>query len=426
MWSLGVKIMKGNRVSRRLAATIQLNEALWEMQGKIGWGRTCHEYRLDVTAEKIPMGGRAILLWQKLPRYLVNLGKRISNYITANAQAWGFSLDEVRNPPNRAELLSVFDKDTVMIKLSAPEWNVSSSKLFIASELEASQDNLGDRMLHIINNINAAKCTVAQDTVVTFNNKRYRSEMPHICNQVLAQDCTSEHKFLVLLKRDLILNQNDINVLVADLDVGIYQRRNVVGVTVNGVEIPVSSLPYEHPTGTVRITRKDQGISLFAASHGLNEVFLDLNGLQIKIPDWMRGYTCGMCGLGDGEYMEEYRTPNGRVATNALSFTQSWVIPGTGCRDISKCYLATESVKLDRQISLNGQDSKCYSVEPVLRCQPGCAPVRTTSVNVGFHCVPAESSVNRAESLSRIFQKSVDVTEKAVAHLACRCNPQCA
>lgn len=32
MWSLGVKIIKGNRVSRRLAATIQLNEALWEMQ----------------------------------------------------------------------------------------------------------------------------------------------------------------------------------------------------------------------------------------------------------------------------------------------------------------------------------------------------------------------------------------------------------
>lgn len=56
---------------------------------------------------------------------------------------------------------------------------------------------------------------------------------------------------------------------------------------------------------------------------------------------------------------------------------------------LSECYLATESVKLDRQISLNGKDSKCYSVEPVLRCQPGCAPVRTTSVNVGFHCVPA-------------------------------------
>lgn len=118
-------------------------------------------------------------------------------------------------------------------------------------------------------------------------------------------------------------------------------------------------------SGTIHIIQKHRGISLFAARHGLNEVFLDLNGLQvmqgsssyfcmwlrdpclgkstkprcclpqIKIPDWMRGYTCGMCGQGDEEYMQEYHTPNGRLASNELSFTQSWVIPGTGCRDIS-------------------------------------------------------------------------------------------
>lgn len=113
-------------------------------------------------------------------------------------------------------------------------------------------------------------------------------------------------------------------------------------------------------SGTVRIMQQDQGIALFAASHGLNAVFLDLNGLQvmqgnaqgsfacdweilktrrclpqIKIPDWMRGNTCGMCGNADGDYLQEYRTPNGRLATSSLSFTQSWVIPGTGCRDIS-------------------------------------------------------------------------------------------
>lgn len=34
-------------------------------------------------------------------------------------------------------------------------------------------------------------------------------------------------------------------------------------------------------SGTIRIAQKDQGIALFAARHGLNEVFLDLNGLQV-------------------------------------------------------------------------------------------------------------------------------------------------
>lgn len=51
-----------------------------------------------------------------------------------------------------------------------------------------------------------------------------------------------------------------------------------------------------------------------------------------------------------------------------------------------------ESVKLDKQILMEGQESKCYSVEPVFRCLPGCMPVRTTLVKIGFHCVPAGKS----------------------------------
>lgn len=220
---------------------------------------------------------------------------------------------------------------------------------------------------------------------------------------------------------------------------------------------------------------------------------------QIKIPDWMRGYTCGMCGLGDGEYTEEYHTPNGRVATSAHSFTQSWVIPGTGCRDISSnafflllqvfllhwvlinvitiCF-SQVSVNINKASSLSspfirvlpgdwicevGQADlsqrpglqmllcgACAALPAWLRssedhlCQrwlPLCAcwwvkqkDITWPSPNASFLSpflnrtisTAAESSVNRAEGLSRIFQKSVDVTEKAVAHLACRCNPQCA
>lgn len=51
-----------------------------------------------------------------------------------------------------------------------------------------------------------------------------------------------------------------------------------------------------------------------------------------------------------------------------------------------------ESVKLEKQVTLHGQESKCYSVEPVLRCLPGCMSVRTTTVTVGFHCLPAGAS----------------------------------
>ncbi|MED6233004.1 Vitellogenin-2 [Ataeniobius toweri] len=139
----------------------------------------------------------------------------------------------------------------------------------------------------------------------------------------------------------------------------------------------------------------------------------------------MRGQTCGLCGKADGEVRQEYSTPNERVSRNATSFAHSWVLPAKSCHDTSECYMQLDSVKLEKQISLEGEESKCYTVEPVLRCLPGCLPVRTTSVTVGYHCVPLDSNLNRSDGLSSIYEKSIDVSETAESHLACRCTPQC-
>lgn len=58
----------------------------------------------------------------------------------------------------------------------------------------------------------------------------------------------------------------------------------------------------------------------------------------------------------------------------------------------AECRMKLESVQLERQVIVHGQESKCFSVEPVLHCLPGCFPERTTEVTVGYHCVPAGES----------------------------------
>ncbi len=55
--------------------------------------------------------------------------------------------------------------------------------------------------------------------------------------------------------------------------------------------------------------------------------------LQVRVVDWMKGQTCGLCGKADGEVKQEYRTPNGRLTKNAVSYTHSWVLPAESCRD---------------------------------------------------------------------------------------------
>lgn len=58
---------------------------------------------------------------------------------------------------------------------------------------------------------------MVDQTLTTFNHRKMRNEMPHSCYQVLAQDCTSELKFIVLLKRDQMQQQSQINVKIANM-----------------------------------------------------------------------------------------------------------------------------------------------------------------------------------------------------------------
>lgn len=142
-------------------------------------------------------------------------------------------------------------------------------------------------------------------------------------------------------------------------------------------------------------------------------VSLELN-LQVQVVDWMKGQTCGLCGKADGEIRQEFHMPSGHVAKNAVTYAHSWILGAKSCRDNSgetqegsthapdltkklnnelllfaACRIKLDSIELEKQAVVYGQESRCFSVEPVLRCLPGCFPVKTTSVTVGFHCVAA-------------------------------------
>lgn len=71
------------------------------------------------------------------------------------------------------------------------------------------------------------------------------------------------------------------------------------------------------------------------------------------------------------------------ASTNATKTLIDRLLPFAECR------VKLESVELEKQAVVYGQESRCFSVEPVLRCLPGCFPVKTTSVTLGFHCVAA-------------------------------------
>uniref|UniRef100_A0A674F735 Vitellogenin n=1 Tax=Salmo trutta TaxID=8032 RepID=A0A674F735_SALTR len=410
-----------------------------KVTAKIAWGAECKEYNTFITAETGLVGSspaaRMRLSWDRLPKVpkAVCLSEYIPRYIPSYL-AELVPMQKDKNSEKQIQFTVVATSErTLDVILKTPTMTLyklgvtlpCSLPIESVTDLSPFDDNIVNKIHYLFAEVNAVKCSMVGDTLTTFNNRKLEIKMPLSCYQVLAQDCTVELKFMVLLKKDHASEENHINVKISDIDVDLYPVENDVIVKVNGMEIPKDDLPYQDPSASIKIKRKGEGISLYAPSHGLQEVYFDKNSWKIKVVDWMKGQTCGLCGKADGEVRQEYSTPSGRLTKSSVSFAHSWVLPSDSCRDASECLMKFESVKLEKQVIVDDKESKCYSVEPVLRCLPGCLPVRTTPITIGFHCLPVDSNLSRSEGLSSIYEKSVDLREKAEAHVACRCSEQC-
>ncbi|XP_058617380.1 vitellogenin-like [Onychostoma macrolepis] len=404
---------------------------------KVAWGTECQQYAVITKAEAGLLGEfPAVRLeweWERLPILITTYAKKLSKNIPMAALQAGIRFERATNSKKEIELtVALPSQRSLNVIVRVPEMTLSRMAIPLPFSVPINPD--GTLSIHIDQDIlfrvqnyiydcTTARCSMMQDTITTFNNRRYKNEMPISCYQVLAWDCTSELKFVVLLKKDEESEENHLNIKLADINVDLYALGTHAKVKINEMEVPISSLPYQHPSGSIQIREKADGLSLYASGHGLQEVYFASGHWKIQVADWMKGKTCGLCGRADGEIRQEYTTPSGYLTKSSVSFAHSWVLPAESCRDASQCRMKLESVKLEKQVILNGQESKCYSVEPVLRCLSGCSPIRTTPVTIGYHCLSTLSNLNM---LDGIYEKSVDLSETTDAHVACRCSEQCA
>ncbi|XP_063057813.1 vitellogenin-like [Engraulis encrasicolus] len=420
-----------------------------KVMSKIAWGAECQEFAVILKGETGQIGTapaiRAAVDWVKIPAIVITYAKKLAEYIPGVALTNGITVTKAKNAEKEIELsVSVPTNKALDFVAKAPTMTLSKLvplpyavplteedlkalvKKYLAEITERYPEipkELVEDLKHLLADATSAQCTMFRETLTTFNNRKYRNEMPNSCYQVLAQDCTEELKFIVLLKKDELSEQKHLNVKLSDIDIDLYPVGNDILLKVNGIEVPVSSLPYQHPTESILIKQRADGLALFAPRLGLQEVYLNKDSWKVNVADWMKGQVCGLCGKADGEIRQEYSTPSGYVSQSSVSFAHSWVLSAESCRDSNQCRMKLESVKLEKQIIVNGQDSKCYSVEPVLRCLPGCLPLKTMPVTVAYHCLPTHTS---AVDLSSLSEKTVDVRETAVAHMACQCDAQCA
>ncbi|XP_057264328.1 vitellogenin-2-like [Pezoporus wallicus] len=406
--------------------------------GFLKWGKDCQDYWI---ATHIATGQLATypamqmkLEWPKVPSTVRTTARWFYSFLPEAAYLLGYSQRQQYSPSYQATLvMALTSPRTCSVILKLPELTIydrairlplpfpSSPGTLLTTVPSPDQNVFIQATLLITENLKA-RCSVFQNVITTFNGVKFNYSMPANCYHVLAQDCSPELRFLVMMKRpEESADLTAINVRLASHEIDMYVSNGLIQLKINGVQAP-TDIPYtSNSDANMLISSEKEGLSLTAPDYGIDKIYYDGHRLEIQVAFWMAGKTCGICGKYDAEKEREYQMPSGYLAKDAVSFGQSWIISEDPCA--GACKLQRRFVKIDKPVAFEKAAAKCFSMEPVLHCVEGCSATKTLPVSVGFHCVPADSVLS-LEGQKRLDQKSEDAVSTVPAHTACSCQQQ--
>ncbi|NXE79209.1 VIT2 protein, partial [Cochlearius cochlearius] len=400
------------------------------------WGRNCQDYKIStelVTGRFAAHPAAQVKLeWPKVPSSVRSVAEWFYRFVPGAAFMLGFSEKTDKNPSQQARVIVALTSPRtcdVVIKLPDVILYEKAMRLPLslpvgpripASELQPPIWNVfAEAPSAVLENLKA-RCSVSHNKITTFNEVQFNYTMPENCYHVLAQDCSPDLKFLVMMRKaKAAMDLKAINVKLGSHEIDMHPANGEVKLLVDGVESPTKNVSYVSAGASLWIHSEKQGLVLAAPAYGIDKLYFDGYTFRIQVALWMAGKMCGICGKYDAECEQEYRMPNGYVAKDAVSFGHSWILEEKPCT--GACKLRRSFVKLEKTVQLAGVESKCYSTEPVLRCTKGCSATKTTPVAVGFHCLPADSATALTDKQTKFDQKSEDMQDTVDAHIACSC-----
>uniref|UniRef100_A0A4W3HVM9 Vitellogenin-like n=1 Tax=Callorhinchus milii TaxID=7868 RepID=A0A4W3HVM9_CALMI len=384
--------------------------------GVLKWGKDCKDYMIVAKASTGQYEYHPAMLfklqWDRVPHFLKHASEIVAEHLPGVAFMLGFSERHQKSPSHHLSVTAAATSPrTIDLFIKTPKVTLILSirraiVIPVALPVDVKSPSLQQSGFHILRELPFMilakdECTVRENKFTPFTENSFEYKMPGDCPHILTQDCTSELKFIIMIK-----------LTVASLNLKYSMPSGDLRLFINGTEMPITRLPLPK---SITIDMDNDRVIIEAAELGLEKLYFD--GKRIKVlASWMTGRTCGLCGYGDLKTRNEYNLPNGQSTKDVVKFAHSWLLAGERCSDA--CKLQKKIVKLEKQIKLHGQESNCFSVEPVLHCRPGCSPIKTVPVSVGFHCLPAGTFAN-------LDQKNEDLQDVIEAHTACSCASEC-
>uniref|UniRef100_A0A8C5X7S7 Phosvitin n=1 Tax=Malurus cyaneus samueli TaxID=2593467 RepID=A0A8C5X7S7_9PASS len=433
---------------------VQLAETNWKAcadavilplkaQARLRWGKECQDYKIAAVASTGQLAKKPAaqlkVQWGKIPSWMKKTSIAITQYVPGAALMLGFSEVHQKNPSHefivRAAATSPRTIDTV---IKAPEVTLYCQALRLPFTLPLgpspayeTQDitawNLLPKIASQIAQEDQSTCEIRERDFKTFDGVSHSYSFNKSCNLVVVQDCTEHPKFIISTRKvdpQSFSREVHINTTSANITICPASNSSLL-VACNEEQVLSHSGGSEYAKDNVKIYKNGATITVEVPELGLKEVTFDGVNLKVTVASWMRGKTCGVCGNNDREKDNELLMPNHRLAHSCSAFVHSWVSLEETCS--GGCKLQRSYVKLNRNPTIDGEESTCYSVDPVLKCMKDCTPIEKASVKVGFHCFPKETAVSLVEWQKSSDKKSAleDVVESVDADIDCTCTGSC-
>ncbi|XP_075280175.1 vitellogenin-1-like [Opisthocomus hoazin] len=433
---------------------VQLAETNWKVcadavilprkaQARLRWGKECRDYRITAMATTGQLAKKPAMQlkvqWGNLPSWIKKTSTAFMQYVPGAALMLGFSEADQRNPSHqfivRAAATSSRTIDTV---IKAPGVTLYYQALRMPFTLPLgpppsyeTQDitawNLFPEIVSQIAQEDQSTCEVSEGNFKTFDHVSRTYSFNKSCSLIVSQDCTEHPKFIITTRkadprsfsREVHINTTSVNITICPV------ANSSLLVSCNEEPVLSHSGISEYEKDNVKIYKNATAVIVEAPTHGLKNVTFDGVILKVTVASWMRGKTCGVCGNNDREKHNELLMPNHKLAHSCSAFVHSWVLLEETCS--GGCKLQHSYVKLNRNPTIDGEESMCYSVDPVLKCMKECTPIEKTSVKVGFHCFPKDTAVSLLEWQRGSDKKSAseDVVESVDADIDCTCTGDC-